>query len=324
MTRLNDGLDVTEIKQPLLHVVIPAYGDSPFLASTISSAISAVNGSTLITVLDDASPGNQVELISNQFSPRVQYSRNETNLGLAANFLHAFATSTAKFTIVLGSDDQMLPGYELQLSRALQNFPNATVVHPEVEVINALGAPFLPLVDRIKSIVRGRASAHQTISSRTLCNKLFVGNFMYFPSIAWRTEVLRSLDWELAYKQAVDLDLLFKLVVTGEQFVFTSDRVFRYRRHKDSVSSILARDETRLLEELAVHWTSRSALPGSGWSTTRFLAQMAPTVRIHSIIFGLKRIPKDPIKGFLHTIRSLMPIKPLTQQSTDLEFRQCF
>jgi len=311
MMSQNENLDLKRIERPSLHVVIPAYGESPFLAATISSAISAVNDSTLITVLDDASPGNQIEIIAQTFAPRVRYSRNETNLGLAANFLNAFVISEADFTIVLGSDDQMLPGYELQLLEAVQNFPNATAVHPDVEVIDALGAPFLPLPDKIKLLIRGKVSRQQTISGKTLCNKLFIGNFMYFPAIAWRTEVMKSMNWELSYKQAVDLDLLFKLVVSGEQFVFTSDRVFNYRRHKDSVSSILALDETRLLEELAVHWTARNLLPGSNWSTTKILAQLAPTVRIHAVLFGLKRIPKEPVKGLRHTIRALTPVRPL-------------
>jgi glycosyltransferase involved in cell wall biosynthesis len=294
-----------------LHVVIPAYGSSPFLKSAIESAIGAVSTETKISVLDDASPKNDIREIANLFSQRVGYIRNEENLGLAANFLNSFRVSDAEFTIVLGSDDQMLPGYEAQLIEALKQFPDATVVHPDVEVIDGLGAPVRPLVDKIKHSIRGEVKDVMVLSGLDVCRKLFIGNFMYFPATAWRTDVMKTANWDTAYKHAVDMDLLFKLALSGEQFVFTSDRVFQYRRHADSVSSVLANEDTRLSEELAVHWTARSLLPENAGFFTRLLAQLAPTVRIHALIIGLKQVPKSPLNGMRHIARSLMPIRPL-------------
>jgi glycosyltransferase involved in cell wall biosynthesis len=295
-----------------LHVVIPAYGSSPFLKSAIESAINAVSADTLITVLDDASPTDEVSSITNLFSERVGYIRNASNLGLAANFLNSFRVSGAEFTIVLGSDDQILPGYESQLIEALKQFPDATVVHPNVAVIDGLGSSVLPLVDRIKRLIRGEVRGVIEISGEGLCRKLFIGNFMYFPATAWRTDVMKLANWDTTYKHAVDMDLLFKLALTGERFVFTNDHVFNYRRHADSVSSILANEETRLTEELAVHWTARSLLPANARFTTTLLAQLAPTVRIHAFIIGLKLFSKDPKKGFKHIVMALSPIKPLS------------
>jgi glycosyltransferase involved in cell wall biosynthesis len=294
-----------------LHVVIPAYGSSPFLESAIESAMSSVGADTPISVLDDASPTDEIRNITNRFSNRVGYIRNESNLGLAANFLNSFRVSDAEFTVVLGSDDQMLPGYEAQLIEALTQFPNASVVHPYIEVIDGIGNSVLPLVDRIKRSIRGESVNAMEISSENLCRKLFIGNFMYFPATAWRTDVMKLANWNTTYKHAVDMDLLFKLALLGEQFVFTNDRVFQYRRHADSVSSVLANEDTRLSEELAVHWTALSLLPASARFSTKLLAQLAPTVRIHALIIGLKQVPKSPLKGLRHLARSLMPIRPL-------------
>ena len=295
-----------------LHVVIPAYGSSPFLNSAIESVIGAVSAETKISVLDDASPTNEIREITLLFSQRVSYIRNETNLGLAANFLNSFRVSDAEFTVVLGSDDQMLPGYEAQLIEAIEQFPDATVVHPDVEVIDGLGAPVFPLVDKIKRSIRSEVKDVMALSGVDLCRKLFIGNFMYFPATAWRTDVMKTANWDTTYKHAVDMDLLFKLALSGEQFVFTSDRVFQYRRHADSISSVLANEDTRLSEELAVHWTARSLLPENAGFFTRLLAQLAPTVRIHALIIGLKQVPKSPLNGMHHIARSLMPIRPLS------------
>ena len=297
----------------ILHVVIPAYGSSPFLREAIQSAINAVDSNTPITVIDDASLTSDVAIVSQEFAHRVTYTRNPSNLGLATNFLHSFNISQAEFTVVLGSDDLMLPGYEAALINTLRQFPDSTVVHPAVDVIDGLGNSILPLVDKIKRSIRGEMNDVMTVSGVNLCRKLFIGNFMYFPATAWRTDVMKSADWETTYKHAVDMDLLFKLALSGEQFVFTSDRVFQYRRHADSVSSVLANEDTRLSEELAVHWTARALLPENARFSTKLFAQLAPTVRIHALIIAAKQMTKSPLSGLRHIARSLMPIRPLNK-----------
>jgi GT2 family glycosyltransferase len=297
---------------PLMHIVIPAYGSSPYLESAIDSAIASVSDRTPITVLDDASPTGQVKETSAKFHNRVDYIRNETNLGLAANFFEAFKISQGLFTVVLGSDDQMLPGYETALASALDMYPNATVIHPTVEVIDDEGESCQPLVDRIKKSIRGENSKISLLNNMKFCRKLLIGNFMYFPATAWRTEDLRKADWNLSYKHAVDMDLLFKLAKSGAEFVFTPETTFNYRRHSESVSSVLANEDTRLNEELAVHWlVSRDMRNGESGFMIRAIAQIAPTIRIHALIIGMKQITKNPFKGFRHIAKALAPIKPI-------------
>jgi hypothetical protein len=144
-----------------------------------------------------------------------------------------------------------------------------------------------------------------------LARKLFIGDFMYFPATAWRTETLKSANWNLTYKNAVDLDLLFQLSFSGEQFVFQSAETFKYRRHSNSVSSVLAQESTRLKEELAAHWMAKNLLPKESGFLIRLLAHLAPTVRIHAMIIGIKQLPKNPIKGAKHFLRALGPLRPI-------------
>jgi glycosyltransferase involved in cell wall biosynthesis len=297
--------------EPFLHVFIPAYGRSPYLTDAIESAIDSVLDSTPITVIDDGSPTEDVWKAAQQFQPRVNYIRNETNLGISGNFLNAFKLSSGTFTIVIGSDDRMLPGYEVELRKTLLSFPNATVVQPQVIVMNSDGKTCLPLVDRVKATVKGRVSRDYEIKPMALIRKLFIGDFMYFPSISWRTDVLKSANWDLTYKNAVDLDLLFKLSLASEPFVFQVAKTFKYRRHSESVSSVLAQEETRLREELAAHWMAANLLPEYSTFSTKLLANLAPTVRIHAMIIGLKQVPKYPLKGIKHFFKSFSWLKSL-------------
>ena len=296
---------------PFLHVFIPAYGESPYLRAAIKSAIKSVGESTPITVIDDASPTGEVLSIAAEFQPRIEYLRNDVNLGISANFLNSFNLSSGLFTLVMGSDDQMLPGYELALSKSFNSFPDTTVFQPRVLVMNAAGETCKPLVDRVKRMIQGGVEQDQIMNPLSLAKKLFIGDFMYFPATAWRTETLKSANWNLTYQNAVDLDLLFQLSLSGEQFVFQNAQTFKYRRHSASISSVLALESTRLNEELAAHLMAKDLLPEKSGVLINLLAHLAPTVRIHAIIIGIKLLPKNPVKGVSHFLRALGPLRPI-------------
>jgi glycosyltransferase involved in cell wall biosynthesis len=294
-----------------LHVFIPAFGHSPYLRSAIKSAIESVDESTPITVIDDASPSSEVFSIAAEFQPRIEYRRNDVNLGISANFLNSFNLSSGLFTLVMGSDDEMLPGYELELSKSFNRFPDTTVFQPRVLVMNAAGQTCTPLVDRVKRIIQGSVDHDQLMNPLTLAKKLFIGDFMYFPATAWRTETLKSANWNLTYQNAVDLDLLFQLSLGGKQFVFQNAQTFKYRRHSASISSVLALESTRLNEELAAHLMAKNLIPEKSGILIRLLAHLAPTVRIHAMIIGIKQLPRNPTKGVKHFLRALGPLRPI-------------
>jgi glycosyltransferase involved in cell wall biosynthesis len=296
---------------PFLHVFIPAYGESPYLRAAIKSAIESVDESTPITVIDDASPTGDVFSIAAEFRPRIEYRRNDVNLGISANFLNSFNLSSGLFTLVMGSDDEMLPNYELELSKSFNRFPDTTVFQPRVLVMNAAGQTCTPLVDRVKRIIQGAIDQDQLMNPLTLAKKLFIGDFMYFPATAWRTETLKSANWNLTYQNAVDLDLLFQLSLASETFVFQNAQTFKYRRHSASISSVLALESTRLNEELAAHLMAKDLLPEKSGVLINLLAHLAPTVRIHAMIIGIKQLPKNPVKGISHFLRALGPLRPI-------------
>jgi hypothetical protein len=178
-------------------------------------------------------------------------------------------------------------------------------------VIDEVGEVCLPIVDRIKRIIQGSVAQDHIMDPFELTKKLFIGDFMYFPATAWRTETLKSANWNLTYKNAVDLDLLFQLSLAGERFVFQKAQTFRYRRHAASVSSVLALESTRLNEELAAHLMAKNLLPEKSGVLIRLLAHLAPTVRIHAMIIGIKQLPKNPINGARHFLRALGPLRPI-------------
>ena len=61
-----------EMNQPLLHVMIPAYGKSPYLRQTLESAVKHLPLEVPITVIEDPSSDADLENVVKEF-PRVEY-----------------------------------------------------------------------------------------------------------------------------------------------------------------------------------------------------------------------------------------------------------
>ena len=78
----------------------------------------------------------------------------------------------------------------------------------------------------------------------------------------------------------------------------------------DSVKMIQSQ-KIKLNEELAAHWMAKNLLPKESGFLIRLLAHLAPTVRIHAMIIGIKQLPKNPIKGAKHFLRALGPLRPI-------------
>ncbi len=93
-----------EMNQPLLHVMIPAYGKSPYLRQTLESAVKHLPLEVPITVIEDPSSDVDLENVVKEF-PRVEYIRNKVRLGIGGNFTNSIKRSTGIFTQICGSDD---------------------------------------------------------------------------------------------------------------------------------------------------------------------------------------------------------------------------
>jgi hypothetical protein len=74
---------------------------------------------------------------------------------------------------------------------------------------------------------------------------------------------------------------------------------------------VLALESTRLNEELAAHLMAKNLIPEKSGILIRLLAHLAPTVRIHAMIIGIKQLPRNPIKGVKHFLQALGPLRPI-------------
>ena len=262
-----------------LHVMVPAYGPSPYLERTLASVLQSADARTTVTVVDDGSPGPEVETVVHRAGRGIEYVRDDLNRGVAGAFRSCLRLSRGEYTVFLGSDDIVEPCYVAEVRRLAGRYAMPAMVLPGVTVIGSAGEPAMPLGDRVK---RWLAPAQeQLLAGDRLAASLLTGNWLYFPAVAWRTEVLRRYGFRQDMQTALDLDVELRMVFDGEALAWSPRPAFRYRRHEQSASSTTARSGDRFAEERQVFRWAHERAQDLGWRRSALAARVHPTARLH-------------------------------------------
>ena len=244
-----------------VHVVIPFYRDTTYLMKAIDSVLMQDHQEFRLLVVDDFSPHTNVSrLVADLNDPRIEYVRNASNLGLAKNFQNCLNLVTSDWFVMLGEDDILLPNYMSEMLAVANSQKNCAVIQPLVQIIDENGLGITPRADKVKSRLvqlmkftnsfKGSNNTKESVfSGSQVLPWLLLGNFFYFPTILWKTDVVKRFGFSEDYPIALDLNLLLILTKSDRNFAFCNSVVAKYRRHEKSISNNPLNLLPRLKEE---------------------------------------------------------------------------
>jgi glycosyltransferase involved in cell wall biosynthesis len=296
------------MNQPLLHVVIPAFGKSMYLRQTLESAVKHLPPSVPITVIEDPSEVADLKSLVKEF-PRVQYFKNHSRLGIGGNFNKAIEISIGEFTQICGSDD-------LFFDNPLRVFDSKNLVENEiaafaldVNVINEQGKTVRTIPDEVKRLLRPKLDKVTVFENKKIFSSLMIGDWFYFPAILWKTETLKKVKFDGNFHTAMDLDVLIRLLDNDQKIAFIKSKILGYRRHSQSASSLYAKSIGRFDEEFLCHKNALEIARRKNWKTGTFLAQLALTVRLHAIMQSFLMVFSSPRSALKVLVKAISPIR---------------
>lgn len=277
-----------------LDILVPFWGDPDLLRETVASVLGQRNGSWLLTVVDDAYPDDSVpRWFAGIEDPRVRYVRKEVNEGITANYRTCISLATQEVVVVLGCDDVLLPDYVDVVLAAHRAFPEAAVIQPGVRIIDENGAVAEPLADRVKQrVLRPRARTPRLLAGERLATNLLHGDWLYWPSLAFRREVLASTDFREGMPLIQDLALVLDVVASGGSLLLEPTVCFHYRRHRASASSATLLDGTRFRGERAYFDLAARQMRALGWRRASWAARLHLTSRLHALTLLPQAAPR--------------------------------
>ena len=280
-----------------LHFLVPSYGPSPYLPETLASLVAAADDRCAVTVVDDGSPSAEVSRAA--AAAEVEYVRLPVNEGVAGAFQRCAELSRGRYTVLVGSDDVVEPSYVGAVLDLAERYAGPAMLLPGVRVIDAAGLPALPLADRVKRALAPSGEAPRLLQGDRLVASLLTGNWLYFPAVAWRTDLLKEFGFRRDMQTALDLDLELRLLFAGEGLGWSGAPAFRYRRHSSSASSRTASSGARFEEERQIFAWARDEAAARGWTRSTWAARLHVTARLHRglTLVSSRRTPPNDVDG---------------------------
>lgn len=287
--------------------MVPYWGSVAWVRELIDSVLAQDDDQWRLVIVDDCYPGEEArKLVEGIKDPRVEYVRNEENLGLNANFRRCLDLSTAEYLVIPGCDDRFLPNYVSTMRAAVDKF-HPDVVQPGVRVINQDGRAVCGLPERIKAVIRSRqARASQPRSGEGVAVSLMHGNWMYWPSLLLRREAVEAHGFR-EFSIMLDLGLVVDVLLAGGNLLVLDEVSFEYRRSTESVSGKTALDGKRFVDEAKYFRLASGLFANHGWPKAAWAAKLHLTSRLHALILipQVLRSNKRPVVAGLlkHVLR---------------------
>ncbi|GAB3429724.1 glycosyltransferase family 2 protein [Actinophytocola sediminis] len=272
-----------------LDIMVPFYGEVSLLREAVGSVLDQDDPRWRLTVVDDGDDPEVAEWFATLDDDRVRYLRNPRNLGITGNFNRCLDLVEHELCTLMGCDDRLLPNYVGSVLAVSADHPDAGLIQPGVRVIGGDGRPTKTLVDEAKRrLYAPKVEGRLEMSGEDLAVSLLRGDWLYFPSLVWRTKLLTGLRFREELRVIQDLALLVDLVVRGAKLVVDETVAFEYRRHGASESSAAAFDGSRFTEAGDFFVDTADRMVAHGWPRAARVARR----HLSSRLFALTMLPQ--------------------------------
>jgi glycosyltransferase involved in cell wall biosynthesis len=127
--------------KPKVSIGMPVYNAQRYLREAIDSALAQTMTELELVISDNASTDATADICREYAArdPRIKYHRNDTNLGVVANFNRAFELSSGQYFKWAAYDDLHAPTYLERCLPVLERRPDLAVCHSRTRSIDESG-----------------------------------------------------------------------------------------------------------------------------------------------------------------------------------------
>ena len=294
---------------PSIDVMMPYYGDVALMQAAVHSVLAQTDPDWHLTVVDDGAAAGVPEWFAGLDDARVTYLRNPVNLGISANFQKCLELAERDRLVIMGCDDLLLPNYVASVRALATAHPGVGLVQPGVRVIDEHGQPAVSLADTIKrrryapkELMHGTGPI--VLRGEELALSLLRGNWLYFPSLCWRTDAIQATTgFREDLRVVQDLAVILQLVESGESLVADGVEAFEYRRHAESESSRAAVDGSRFDESRRFFTETARRMDEIGWHRAALVSRRHRSTRLHALTLAPTALRQRDAAAFRRLVR---------------------
>lgn len=230
-TKASAGQEQTAIsaRHPIVTVGMAVYNGANFIETALSALTTQSYSDFRLIVSDNASTDNTWEILQEWAArdPKIELHRQETNIGLRANFQYVLDQAETEFFMWHSDDDWVAPNYLEELTAALQDDPSCMLV----------GTYGIRVAQDGSEVHQEAFPDVASKSRRSRIRKLLIEPEPTWIHGLFRTDALRTA-WQTAgefrYVWATDALALLPFIL-NDQIRGTNRTIFYYRVNMESL-----------------------------------------------------------------------------------------
>lgn len=152
---------VLEITNPFVSILMPTYNQAHFIRDAIESVLRQQHTNFELIIVDNASTDNTANVVGEFIDDRIQYIRNQKNIGMVANFRKALEHSSGDYVCFLSSDDWIEPQFLNWATQVLDSHRECVFAFCGV---NTFGISNKQYVWPLPEIIPGREFVQESLS----------------------------------------------------------------------------------------------------------------------------------------------------------------
>lgn len=225
---------------PAVSIIIPAYNSAPFIGETLESLFAQTFRDFEAIVINDGSP-DDIEAALTPYLDRIIYVRQE-NRGPGGARNTGLRQARGRYIALLDNDDLWMPTYLERLVGMLEDAPNAAAAFP-----NAVLFGSTPLAGKLYQDI-------YPCSPPVTFERILTRECNIFCGLVFRRNVIDDVGmFDEGVLGVDDFDFWLRMSQCGNEFLFTTEPLVRYRRHERCLSHsgiIMLRSYIKVLEKV--------------------------------------------------------------------------
>jgi glycosyltransferase involved in cell wall biosynthesis len=226
---------MNNVEPPLVSVIITSYNRAKWLKQAIDSVLEQDYPNLELVISDNCSTDGTDELISTyQHDSRVKYYKNNTNIGMIANFYKAFLElAKGKYVTHVSSDDYLCNN--TFLSKGVDAFET----HPDVEIFFAVN---LILYEDTNTLKKDELFhlLNDYFKKKKVGGKEIFLNFPKVHGLGFGAGIMRLASFnnvvvDRAIPTSLDIQIVLQLLMIGDAY-FLEEESYVFRRHEGQAS----------------------------------------------------------------------------------------
>mgnify|MGYP001192613441 CR=1 FL=1 len=290
-----------EKNKPQVTVLTLVYNGLPFLKDSIESTLSQTYKDFKFLILDDASPDPDVsKLIESYDDKRIEYVRNENNMGVADSFNKALKLIDTPYTIRIDQDDINTPDRVKDQLEFLQNNEKISIICSWEHTIDSDG--------RLgRDWKRSCKNYGEFIGPVLLCICP-----IWHPSIAFKTQdMIEAGGFKKEYTRAEDFEVTARIAFKRyEASILPSFHLYQ-RQHESSQSKEFESEQTKMANKIQKEIIAQ-------FLESDDVDELASFLRLEQILFKLS---KKQLKDFSQKTKKLLNSVRLKRKLNSKEYR---